>query len=278
MKCTYEFVRYDKNIPGKILPQDKPGWRCSTTPHWHPELEFVYVFEGDIRLTRAGKTRDVHPGEFYFCDSGVIHSTTAMNNTAHYRYIVLLLSREELLRFHEDCTFEIPPGEPYEILGERLRHLMWLEENSGCLPFNIDIEKNRTILDILQILVSRCVCASSWDLEGGVEKNGYARRVMEYVRQNYAQPLTLPVVANEVGLSPQYLAKCFKKATGLGIMQFINRIRLDSANGELLDDNTTIAGIAQENGFPNVKSYIKLCRETYGMTPSEFRRAMRGEA
>lgn len=275
MKYMYEFVRYDKNIPAKLLRQDKPGWRCNTTPHWHPELEFVYVFEGTLRVTMPEGTWDVGPGQFYFCNSGVIHSTAA-DNTAHYRYVVLLLSKEEILRFHETSTFSIPDGVPREQLGERLQYLMYLEEHGGEQAFHVDIEKNKAILDIIQILISSCASPAAYEVEGA-EKNAYARQVMEYVRQNFTQPLTLTDVAKEVGLSPQYLAKYFKKATGIGVMQYINRIRLDYANGELLNDNTTIANIALENGFPNVKSYIKQCRETYGMTPSEYRRAMRGE-
>lgn len=278
MKYMYEFVRYDKNIPGRILAQDKPGWRCNTTPHWHPELEFVYVFEGILRVTRAGTTCQIGPGEFYFCNSEVIHSTAATDNTGHYRYVVLLLSRDEVLRFHPNCTFQIPEGEPRQKLAERLCYLMHLEENAGTSDFNTDIEKNKVILDILQILISSCATTSDWRLEGRAEKNSYARQVMAYVRANFTEPLTLPDIAKQVGLSPQYLAKYFKHATGIGIMQYVNHIRLDCANSELLNDNTTIANIAMENGFPNVKAYIKQCRETYGMTPSEFRKAMRGEA
>lgn len=276
MQSMYEFVRYDKNIPGRILPQDKPGWRCNTTPHWHPELEFVYVFDGVLQVTRAGVTSRVGPGQFYFCNSGVIHSTAASDNASRYRYIVLLLSREEILRFHGDCTFAIPEGEPRDRLAERLRHLMDLEESAETPAFNVDIEKNRTILDIMQILISQC--AGVWKVRSGAEKNAYARQVMAYIRSNYTQPLTLTAIAGQVGLSPQYLARNFKKATGIGIMQYLNRIRLDCANGELLNDSTTIANIALENGFPNVRSYIKQCRDTYGMTPSEFRKAMRGGA
>ena len=57
---------YDTNIPGKILLQDKPGWRCNTHPHWHSELEFVYMIKGSLKATINGKEQTIHSGEFYF--------------------------------------------------------------------------------------------------------------------------------------------------------------------------------------------------------------------
>ncbi|MDE5825299.1 MAG: hypothetical protein K2H91_11555, partial [Lachnospiraceae bacterium] len=54
MNYHYEWVKYDKNIPGRILMQDKPGWRCNTTPHWQPELEFVYMIEGTLQVCIDG--------------------------------------------------------------------------------------------------------------------------------------------------------------------------------------------------------------------------------
>ena len=57
MKYLYEKVDYEKNIPAKILMQDKPGWRCRTELHWHKELEIIYMISGHLDVTVNGRTK-----------------------------------------------------------------------------------------------------------------------------------------------------------------------------------------------------------------------------
>lgn len=276
MNYSYEFVKYDKNIPGRILMQDKPGWRCNTMPHWHPELEFVYMIDGTLKVTQNGQSQTIHSGEFYFCNTKTIHWTATPDNTSNYKYIVVMLSYDYLLRFHEDCVFDILQGEAYERIKQQLQRLVELEtEPAGRETFYIDIEKNKSFLEIYQILLSECIVDNTKASQSTVAIHGYAKTIMEYVRKNYQQPLTLPHVADVVGLSPQYLSKYFKKATGFGINYYINLIRLEYANDDLLNDNSTVVEAALNNGFANVKSYVKFCKEVYGMTPTEYRKAVR---
>ena len=54
MNYNYEIVKYNKNIPGRLLMQDKPGWRCNTTPHWHDEIEIVYMIDGEMNALIEG--------------------------------------------------------------------------------------------------------------------------------------------------------------------------------------------------------------------------------
>lgn len=276
MNYLYEFVKYDKNIPGKILLQDKPGWRCNTMPHWHSEMEFVYVIDGMLKVTRNGIVSEIHSGDFYFCNSKAIHSTSAPDSAAHYKYIVLLLSYDFLLRFHEECDFDVSQGSAYDAIKEQLEKLAALmEEDSEKFPLNIDLEKNKILFEIYQTLLSKCISKKVRNPIDVFEENSYAKSIMEYVLQHYDQTLSLSMIAKNIGLSPQYLSKYFKKVTGIGIAQYINLIRLNYANEELLSGKVSIVEAALNNGFPNVKTYVRSCRAVYGMTPSEFRKAMR---
>lgn len=276
MNYLYEHVKYDRNIPGKILMQDKPGWRCNTMPHWHAELEFVYMIEGSLSVTRNGITQVIHSGEFYFCNTKTIHATKTPDNTSNYKYIVLLISQDLLLRFHKECMFQIPEGAVYEKLKKQLERLVCLaEQGTVDEKANLDIEKIKVILDICQILLSDCIADSTQMLPKTFAATGYAETIMEYVCEHYNQPLSLPLMAEVVGLSPQYLSKYFKRATDMGVAEYINLIRLEYANKNLVNSDVTVTEAALNNGFPNVKTYVRLCKSVYGMTPTEFRKAMR---
>lgn len=276
MNFYYELVKYDKNIPGKILMQDKPGWRCNTFPHWHPELEFVYMINGSLRVTINGNEQIIKNGEFYFCNTKIIHSTFTFDNVSTHKYIVLLLSYDFLLRFHDVCTFHINKEDAYHKIKAQLEYLASLSEQSAHETYakNLDIEKNKCILEICQILLTECVVSDSNVSSNLSTFTGYAKTIMEYIGENYNQKLTLQAIANEIGLSPQYLSKYFKKATNMGLLQYINLIRLEHANNYLINSGSSITDTALSSGFSNVKTYVRLCKNVYGMTPSEYRKSI----
>ena len=273
MNYFYEWVNYDKNIPGRILMQDKPGWRCNTTPHWHPELEFVYMIEGSLRVCIDGIEQTIPSGDFYFCNTKVIHSTATPESTAHYKYIVLQLSHSFLLQFHDDCVFDIHRNAAYDKLKKQLQRLVCLsEQDTAQYSYNfVDIEKNKVLLEICQILLENCILSSTSILKG-TDFTGYAKKVMEYICEHYNQKLSLQSLAELVGLSPQYLSKYFRKATSMCLTRYINLIRLEHSNKCLTDQNMNISDIALSNGFPDVKTYVRICKSVYGMTPSALRK------
>lgn len=275
MNYSYEWVKYDRNIPGRILMQDKPGWRCNTRPHWHPELEFVYMIEGALKVRIDGAEQTIRSGEFYFCNTKAIHSTVTPDNTAHYKYIVLQLSHDFLLRFHEDCIFGIRGEAAYDGLKAQLQHLVRLSEQPAdqYAYHYADIEKNKVLLEICRILLEDCIISGS-NTPRSADFTGYARAVMEYVCRHYNQKLPLQLLADHVGLSPQYLSKYFRKATKMCLTQYINLIRLEHTNKCLADSHINIAQAALDNGFPDVKTYVRTCKSVYGMTPSALRKMM----
>ena len=278
MNYFYELVKYDKNIPGRILMQDKPGWRCNTTLHWHPELEFVYMIDGSMKVTINGNEQTIKSGEFFFCNAEMIHSTSTPDNTSRYQYIVLLLSHDLLLRFREDCLFDIHKGDAWKKLKNQLELLVSLctASDNASSNKNTDIEKLKIILEICQILLSECAIPDSRHAADPSTFTGYAKTVMEFVCENYNRDLSLPMIADKVGLSPQYLSKYFKKATNMGLSQYITLVRLEHANEYLINSNANITEAALGNGFADVKAYVRACKSAYGMTPSAYRKAMHG--
>ena len=87
------------SLPGKVLMQDKPGWRCNTFLHWRKELEFVYMIDGVLDAKISGENIQIKSGEFYFCNSEEIHITSAPDKDKVIKYIVVLLSNEYMRSF-----------------------------------------------------------------------------------------------------------------------------------------------------------------------------------
>lgn len=272
LECKFEIVQHEPNIPGKILMQDKPGWRCRTSLHWHSELEFVYMIHGCMEAKVNGQPYVIHDGEFYFCNHEDIHVNAAPDKVGVQKYLVLLLSYDYLKRYCADLDEYVLCVNENEEVRERiatiLQQLVAYEQTAS--PYD-SLLKNQMILQLYYVLLTQCLKPR----KQVVMRNGnarYAKQVVGYIQEHYKEKVTMEVLAKEVGLSPQYLSKYFKTVTSMNLGQYLGRVRLENANLELLEEDKTVTEVAYENGFANVKSYINTCKQVYGMTPMEYKK------
>lgn len=273
MSYFFEVVKYDRNLPGKILMQDKPGWRCNTILHWHKELEFVYMIQGCLHAKIDGREVKLTPGNFYFCNSEEIHITKAEDNVSNYKYIVVLLSYEYLKQYCEEIDnyiFDVNHNvQVQEELKRQFEHLITL---STLKDNYVSLEQHRTILKIYYILLTQCISKREHGFLPTITHNLiYAKQIIQYIDENYKEKITLQDMAHKIGLSPQYLSKYFRNITGSSFVQYVSRIRLEHANQDILNKNDSVTMAALDNGFSSVKSYISTCKKIYGMTPKQYK-------
>ena len=64
----HQTIEYDKRLPARITLCDSSVDRCRGEPHWHEEMQLIYVDEGSLNMTvgasptalkKARRQRDV---------------------------------------------------------------------------------------------------------------------------------------------------------------------------------------------------------------------------
>lgn len=98
------------------------------------------------------------------------------------------------------------------------------------------------------------------------------QKVMNYVNLNVAEPLTLKSLATMCFISPSYLSALFKQETGSTLIDYINTQRVNRAAQLLVQNNHTIAAVAEEVGILDVNYFTKIFKKTLGVTPTRYRR------
>lgn len=98
------------------------------------------------------------------------------------------------------------------------------------------------------------------------------QKVMNYVNLNVAEPLTLKSLAAMCLISPSYLSALFKQETGSTLIDYINTQRVNRAAQLLVQNNHTIAAVAEEVGILDVNYFTKIFKKTLGVTPTRYRR------
>ena len=80
-------------------------------------------------------------------------------------------------------------------------------------------------------------------------------------------------MAEKVYLTPNYLSSKFKKVLGIGMIEYVNDVRIEKAKEILLKTTKNNETIATELGFTNVRSFLRSFKNNVGKTPTEYRAA-----
>ncbi|QGN33921.1 AraC family transcriptional regulator [Microlunatus sp. Gsoil 973] len=94
---------------------------------------------------------------------------------------------------------------------------------------------------------------------------------MSYIESRLPEPLTVPEVAEAVGISTNHLARLFGSEAGQTVVGYIRRRRIDRARRLLAASTMSISAIAASVGIPDLQSFNKACRTVTGRSPRQLR-------
>lgn len=107
------------------------------------------------------------------------------------------------------------------------------------------------------------------------EQNRHTHQVVhilnQHIEQHIDQELSLNRLSELVFLNPAYLSRLYKQSTGVGLVDYINDVRLKKAKRALLETNAKIHDIARSVGFESPTYFARLFKRHEGMTPQEYR-------
>jgi AraC-like DNA-binding protein len=101
------------------------------------------------------------------------------------------------------------------------------------------------------------------------------KRVLVYIHQNYARPLTRWEIAQSVGISEDYLTRLFNRELGLSPWDYLNRYRILKARLLLTNTSLSIGAIARQVGFKDPSYFSRVCRKVLGMSPQKLLKTLK---
>ncbi|WP_249435640.1 helix-turn-helix domain-containing protein [Paenibacillus sp. Marseille-Q4541] len=97
-------------------------------------------------------------------------------------------------------------------------------------------------------------------------------QVIQYMEEHLHLNVTLREVADELSFSPNYLGAIFKEETGKSYNEYIIALRMEKARTLLQDPKIKVYEVADRVGYRYMPYFSRQFKETYGMTPIEYRR------
>lgn len=98
-------------------------------------------------------------------------------------------------------------------------------------------------------------------------------RAKEIIMQEYHINLSIKEIAYRSAINECYLKKDFKKYYGMTILEMLQKRRLEVAK-QLLQDNLSVKEVALKVGYKHIGNFSKLFCETFGITPSVYKKQL----
>ena len=114
-----------------------------------------------------------------------------------------------------------------------------------------------------------------------VDEHALPARMVEeldgYIRDNVGDEISNTEIGAIFGYHPFYVSRVLKERKGITLRQYIISYRLKAAKRALEVTAKSIAEIAEETGFTDASYFTKTFRQTFGMTPKEYRNKFKEE-
>lgn len=97
-------------------------------------------------------------------------------------------------------------------------------------------------------------------------------RLYSYMCEHFADyDLSIEKVAADLGTTTAFVRKAVKEKTGNSYKNFLINLRIEYAKELLEKGKLTVAEICEKVGYGNISYFIKVFRETTGLTPAAWR-------
>ena len=255
--------------------------------HWHEDFELGVVLSGEVDYYINETHILLREEDCVFVNSNAMHMGTQcegchnavmftitfpailftgnMNHAVYAKYFYPIISRggqgfqvsqdtpagraiKKALLDIFDLDSEIPC---YELLCMELLNRLWLSMHAYIADVPDFLSENSPNL----IYADR------------------VKGILSYIHKHFSTRLTVKEIAQSVGISRSECFRCFKRFINKNPVEYINECRLAQAAKLLMETNNTITEIGLVCGFASSSYFGKLFKESYGVSPLQFRQS-----
>ncbi len=239
--------------------------------HDHDSYEILLFLEGDSKFVIEGKEYFLESGDIIIVRKHEMHRVYH-NSNAKYHRIVLMVKPEFFINHncpdYETQFLNTKMGIANRIKSDYVRScglydtFMRLKKYSD----NYTHAEEPVVIALVMVilyLIKQVGHFSSFD-----KHNSQAEQVISYINNHYIEDIDLVTLANTFYISPNYLCRIFRKATGLTVHDYIRRKRLSKVR-DLRAKGKSISEAAMLSGFSDYSSFYRTYKKLMGCSPKE---------
>ena len=248
--------------------------------HFHSSYELYYLVSGQRYYFIKDKTFQVMEKDLILIKRGDLHKTASCGESQHER--ILINFREEYLN---------PNVDAYDILltpfNKDINMIRFTMQQQGEVESILDqiqselMEKDPLYEISVQTLFMQLLVYISRHMQKyGVDESfrhpsrmhQKVSNIVQYINVHYMKHLTLQGIAKTFNMSPSYLSRVFKEATGFTLTEYINNVRIKEAQILLMTTDDKVIDISHRVGYTNTSHFGRVFKEMTSYSPLKFRK------
>ena len=251
--------------------------------HFHPEYEIHQVVTTNGRYFVGDFIGEFEPGNLVLTGPNLPH-----NWVSDVPPDIVVPLRGRVVQFSESFIGEVkkifPELAQFEpVLELSRRGTLFSKRTSDkvapMLEELVNAQGVRRIELFLNVIgtMSRCAQIQSLASAGylpdpsGFMSNGI-NEALAYINSHLTEQFSETDLAAISGRTASYFSRSFKRHTGMALVQYVNRLRINLACQLLMNkDELSITDICYEVGFNNISNFNRQFLALKGMSPSRFR-------
>jgi AraC-like DNA-binding protein len=268
---------YDED-PGKYLTGKIP-W------HWHEELEFVQVIEGETCVL-CGKTEYViQAGDGVFINSNVMHKLKRAHAGQPTRINSFVFKPELVAGFPQGivqqryiqplirCTalsdVFLSQATPWQ--KQALNHFETAFSAFVGSKYGYEIIVQAELMRMLHEIISNLsACIAESDLVHNKD-SARIKQMIGYIQAHYAEPLCVAQIAGASAISESECYRCFRKLLDTSPIDYLLQYRIRVAAGLLANSDKSVSDICYATGFNSPSYFAKVFRQALQSSPRAYR-------
>ncbi|MEK4229353.1 helix-turn-helix transcriptional regulator [Solibacillus sp. FSL H8-0538] len=245
--------------------------------HWHEEIQFMLVVEGEVALQINGRPCLLKEGDGLFINSGALHITRAVEHNRSV-YICINVGKELLAPAPLQLKFVIPlihSATAYVHWEKSAEHMVQLQRITQIYT----LYEQCTELHMLEIaqLVQQCwqyVVHSEQPAEKvlHIQPNDRMKAMLLFIQAHAHEKILLEEIAQAGHISRAECCRYFRKWLQQTPIQYVTAYRLDQSIRLLQHSELSVTEIALQVGFGSTSYFIEKFAAQYEQTPHQFRK------
>jgi AraC family transcriptional regulator len=221
------------------------------------------VLEGGYRKRIQRIDHDCRPGTMTLEPPGVSHAESYGRVDVRALLVEIQPRRLEMLADYAP-VLRAPmcvDDSAARTIGRRVRHELRAPDAASAL--------------VLEGLALELVAAVGRAAERGDGAPVWLRRVTERLREEFRSDIGLSDLAAGVGVHPAHLARAFRAREGCSVGEFVRRLRIEWAAGQMAATDTSLSALAQAAGFFDQSHFTRVFARQMGTSPARYRLLIR---
>jgi AraC-like DNA-binding protein len=237
--------------------------------HTHDGYAFGVITQGELDFSYLSKSWEAQPGDINLVVPGEAHDGHGKDHKG-WSYKMLYLPPEILYKVYADRTGkDTLPWFTAGVVQDSLlsKNLLHLYQQ---LTFNGEaaLEQESSLIEWLTAFVERYSAEPIKMYRGGKEHQAI-KICLDFIQEHFQEPISLSALSQLTNLSPYYLLRSFKKATGLPPHLYQQLLRIKIATELLLSGDSPV-NVAADLGYTDQSHFSRQFKQITGVTPGNF--------